>query len=111
VADLTNGLSFEDILTVSEYTILLDEIDAVKGRFLRQLNKAVGGGLFDLLKDSTSARGLPLLRLGDQDIMFRPDCDPQWVNELTCFENTGCNTTSVKGGESLSLRFYVPSAC
>jgi hypothetical protein len=81
---------------VSEQTILLDEIDRAKGRFLRQLNKAVGGSLFDLLKDSTSARGLPLLRLDDQNIMSRPDCDPQWVNELTCWENTSCNTTAVK---------------
>ena len=67
---------------VSEYNALLDEIDAAKGRFLRQLNKALCASLFDLLKDPNRAQKLPLLQLEGQDIMTRVDCDPQRINEL-----------------------------
>jgi hypothetical protein len=71
------------VLAVSEYTTLLDEIDATKGRFLRQLNKALGMSLFDILKDPTRAKSLPLLQLTEHDITTRADCDPQWIDELT----------------------------
>jgi hypothetical protein len=81
--ELKKSYSFEEALAVSEYNTLLDEIDAAKGRFLRQLNKALGMRLFDLLKDPNRAQSLPLLQLKDQDIIARADCDPQWINELT----------------------------
>jgi hypothetical protein len=69
-------------LTISDVNALLDEIDAAKGRFLRQLNKALGMSIFELLKDPNRAQSLPLLQLKDQDITTRADCDPQWINEL-----------------------------
>ncbi|KAK5188672.1 hypothetical protein LTR47_011464 [Exophiala xenobiotica] len=72
---LANDRIFEEILATSEHGTLLDEIEAVKGRFLRQLNKTLGGSLFDLLEDSSRAQRLPLLKLDDHDIMTRPDCD------------------------------------
>lgn len=75
-------------MIVSEYDALLDEIDTAKGRFLRQLNKALGASLFDLLKDPSRAQSLPLLQLRDQDIMTRADCDPQWIGELTSLPDT-----------------------
>jgi hypothetical protein len=68
---------------ISEYSTLLDEIDAAKGRFLRQLNKALGMSLFDLLKDPNRPQNLHFLQLKDQDIIIRPGCDPQWINKLT----------------------------
>lgn len=74
--------SLEDALAISEYDTLLDEIDTAKGQFLGELNKALGMSIFDLLKDPKRAQTLPLLQLEDQDITTRPDCDPQWINEL-----------------------------
>ncbi|KAK5313540.1 hypothetical protein LTR93_010844 [Exophiala xenobiotica] len=75
---------FEETLTSSEHGVLLNEIEALKGRFLRQLDKALGRGLFDLLEDSSRATGLPLLELNHEDIMKRPDCDQRWLNEMNC---------------------------
>jgi hypothetical protein len=72
---------------VSEHAALLDEIESLKGRFLRQLNKALGGGLFDLLEDSSRARDLPFLKLDDHDIISRLDCDQKWIDEFSCQEN------------------------
>ncbi|KAK7889956.1 hypothetical protein LTR67_008420 [Exophiala xenobiotica] len=79
---LANDRIFEEILATSEHGTLLDEIEAVKGRFLRQLNKTLGGSLFDLLEDSSRAQGLPLLKLDDHDIMTRPDCDQSWIDDF-----------------------------
>ncbi|KAK5562630.1 hypothetical protein LTR43_011756, partial [Exophiala xenobiotica] len=79
---LANDRIFEEILATSEHGTLLDEIEAVKGRFLRQLNKTLGGSLFDLLEDSSRAQALPLLKLDDHDIMTRPDCDQSWINDF-----------------------------
>ncbi|KAK5020782.1 hypothetical protein LTS07_011434 [Exophiala sideris] len=75
---------FEENLTSSEHGLLLNEIEALKGRFLRQLNKPLGGGLFDLLEDSSRAKGLPLLGMNHEDILTRPDCDQRWLNEMDC---------------------------
>ncbi|KAK5202572.1 hypothetical protein LTR41_011677 [Exophiala xenobiotica] len=72
---VANDRIFEEILAASEHGTLLDELESVKGRFLRQLNKTLGGSLFDLLEDSNRAQGLPLLKLDDHDILTRPDCD------------------------------------
>ena len=79
-----NDFSFEEVLIGSEYNDLLAELDAEKGQFLRQLNKAIGASLFDLLKDPTRAQKFPLLQLEDQEITTRMDCDPQWIKELIC---------------------------
>ncbi|KAK6362526.1 hypothetical protein LTS17_012768 [Exophiala oligosperma] len=79
---LANDRIFEEILATSEHGTLLDEIEAVKGRFLRQLNKALGGSLFDLLEDSSRAQGLPLLKLDDHDILTRHDCDQSWLDDF-----------------------------
>ncbi|KAK5562221.1 hypothetical protein LTR43_012178 [Exophiala xenobiotica] len=79
---LANDRIFEEILATSEHGTLLDEIEAVKGRFLRQLNKTLGGSLFDLLEDSSRAQGLPLLKLDDHDILTRPDCDQSWLDDF-----------------------------
>ncbi|KAK7932780.1 hypothetical protein LTR80_011708 [Exophiala xenobiotica] len=76
--------TFEEMLSVSEHTMLLNAVDTEKGRFLRQVDRAVGGGLFELLADTNRAQRLPLLKLDDEEIMARSDCDPQWVVELTC---------------------------
>jgi hypothetical protein len=78
----TDIYSFEDTLTILEYKALLDQIESTKGRFLRHLDSELGGDLFGFLKDSSRAGSLPLLRLDDQEIMTRPDCDPQWVQAL-----------------------------
>ncbi|KAK5562061.1 hypothetical protein LTR43_012344 [Exophiala xenobiotica] len=75
-----NDRIFEEILAASEHGTLLDELESVKGRFLRQLNKTLGGSLFDLLEDSNRAQGLPLLKLDDHDILTRPDCDQSWLD-------------------------------
>ncbi|KAK5332270.1 hypothetical protein LTR98_011596, partial [Exophiala xenobiotica] len=75
---------FEEMLSVSEHTMLLNAVDTEKGRFLRQVDRAVGGGLFELLADTNRVQRLPLLKLDDEEIMARSDCDPQWVVELTC---------------------------
>ncbi|KAK5284009.1 hypothetical protein LTR55_011795, partial [Exophiala xenobiotica] len=79
---VANDRIFEEILASSEHGTLLDEIELVKGRFLRQLNKTVGGSLFDLLGDSSRAQGLPLMKLDDHDIMTRPDCDQSWIDDF-----------------------------
>ncbi|KAJ9493358.1 hypothetical protein H2202_011170 [Exophiala xenobiotica] len=76
--------TFEEMLSVSEHTMLLNAVDTEKGRFLRQVDRAVGGGLFELLADTNRVQRLPLLKLDDEEIMARSDCDPQWVVELTC---------------------------
>ncbi|KAK4934415.1 hypothetical protein LTR10_024316 [Elasticomyces elasticus] len=76
--------TFEEMLSVSEHTMLLNAVDTEKGRFLRQVDRAVGGGLFELLADTNRVQRLPLLNLDDEEIMARSDCDPQWVVELTC---------------------------
>lgn len=68
---------------MSERAALLNEIESLKGRFLRQLNKVLGVGLFDLLEDSTRAQGLRLLELDDHDIMTRPDCDQKWIDDFS----------------------------
>ncbi|KAK5259477.1 hypothetical protein LTR40_005914 [Exophiala xenobiotica] len=77
---VANDRIFEEILAASEHGTLLDELESVKGRFLRQLNKTLGGSLFDLLEDSNRAQGLPLLKLDDHDILTRPDCDQSWLD-------------------------------
>ncbi|KAK5262683.1 hypothetical protein LTR96_011790 [Exophiala xenobiotica] len=79
---LANDRIFEETLVTSEHETLLDEIESVKGRFLRQLNKTLGRSLFDLLEDSSRAQGWPLLKLDDHDIMTRPDCDQSWINDF-----------------------------
>ncbi|KAK4934607.1 hypothetical protein LTR10_024174 [Elasticomyces elasticus] len=79
---LANDRIFEEIPATLEHGTLLDEIEAVKGRFLRQLNKTLGGSLFDLLEDSSRAQGLPLLKLDDHDILTRPDCDQSWLDDF-----------------------------
>jgi hypothetical protein len=84
----TDIYSFEKTLTNLEYAALLDEIESTKGRFLRHLNKELGGDLFGFLKDSSRAGSLPLLQLDDQEIMKRPDCDPQWVQALKYTQGT-----------------------
>ena len=57
--------------------MLLNAVDTEKGRFLRQVDRAVGGGLFELLADTNRVQRLPLLNLDDEEIMARSDCDPQ----------------------------------
>ncbi|KAK5214611.1 hypothetical protein LTR72_012229 [Exophiala xenobiotica] len=79
---LANDRIFEETLATSEHETLLDEIESVKGRFLRQLNKTLGRSLFDLLEDSSRAQGWPLMKLDDHDIMTRPDCDQSWINDF-----------------------------
>ncbi|KAK5332285.1 hypothetical protein LTR98_011578, partial [Exophiala xenobiotica] len=79
---VANDRIFEEILAASELGTLLDELESVKGRFLRQLNKTLGGSLFDLLADSNRAQGLPLLKLDDHDILTRPDCDQSWFDDF-----------------------------
>ncbi|KAK5202450.1 hypothetical protein LTR41_011801 [Exophiala xenobiotica] len=49
---VANDRIFEGILAASEHGTLLDELESVKGRFLRQLNRTPGGSLFDVLEDS-----------------------------------------------------------
>jgi hypothetical protein len=78
--------SFEEILSVSEHMALLNAVDTEKGRFLRQLDHALGGRLFELLQDPSRVRNLPLLKLDDEEMTARPDCDPRWIVELTCQE-------------------------
>ena len=73
---------FEEVLTVTEVSSLLDELDNTKGNFLRQVDNALGGSLFELLADKSRVEGLPLLRSDDQDIVERPDCDPRWVKDM-----------------------------
>jgi len=63
------------------------EIESLKGRFLRQLNKALGDGLFDLLEDPSRAQGLPLLEMDTHDIMTRADCDQKWIDEFGGHQN------------------------
>ncbi|KAK4934893.1 hypothetical protein LTR10_023945 [Elasticomyces elasticus] len=58
---------------------LLDEIDGSKGEFLRQVDHALGGSLFELLADKSRAQALPLLQSDENEIMERPDCHPSWV--------------------------------
>lgn len=82
-----DGFSFEEVLISSEYNDLLAELDSEKGQFLRQLNRADGGSLFDMLKDPTRAQKLPLLQLEDQEIRTREDCGQQWIDELTIMSN------------------------
>jgi hypothetical protein len=72
----TDIYSFEDTLIILEYTALLDEIKSTKGRFLRYLDSELRGDLFGFLKDLKRAGSLLLLRLDDQKIMTRPDCNP-----------------------------------
>ncbi|KIW35837.1 uncharacterized protein PV06_11830, partial [Exophiala oligosperma] len=79
---------FEETLTAPEHVALLNAVDTEKGRFLRQLDRALGGSLFELLQDPSRAETLPLLKLDDEEIMTRPDCDPRWVVELTSQEST-----------------------
>ena len=86
-----DGNSFEEILAASELGTLLDELESVKGRFLRQLNKTLGGSLFDLLEDSNRAQGLPLLKLDDHDILTRPDCDQSWIDDFHLIEKQQAN--------------------
>ncbi|KAK5202353.1 hypothetical protein LTR41_011894 [Exophiala xenobiotica] len=76
--------TFEEILSVSEHTMLLNAVETEKGRFLRQVDHALGGSLFELLKDTNRVQHLPLLKLDDEEIMARSDCDSRWVAELTC---------------------------
>jgi len=78
--------SFEQSLTGPEYTALLNQVDTEKGRFLRQLDHALGGRLFELLQDPSRVQNLPLLELDDEEMAARPDCDPRWIVELTCQE-------------------------
>lgn len=61
---------------MSEHESLLDEIESVKGRFLRRLNAALDIGLFDLLGNATRAQELPLLHLDDQRI---DNNTPDWI--------------------------------
>ncbi|KAK5215820.1 hypothetical protein LTR72_011176 [Exophiala xenobiotica] len=88
---VANDRIFEEILAASEHGTLLDELESVKGRFLRQLNKTLGGSLFDLLEDSNRAQGLPLLKLDDHDILTRPDCDQSWIDDFHLIEKQQAN--------------------
>lgn len=78
----TNTYRFEEGLSTSASSALLNAVDTEKGRFLLQLDRALGGSQFDLLQDSNRVQGFPLLQLDDRVIMARPDCDPRWIEEL-----------------------------
>jgi hypothetical protein len=78
----TNTDRFEGGLSVSESNALLNVVDIEKGHFLRQLDFALGNSLFKGLQDSNRVQNCPLLGLDDRHIMPRPDCDPQWIEEL-----------------------------
>jgi hypothetical protein len=67
----------------------LDAIEREKGQHLRQLDKALGMNLFDLLKDPKRAQDLPLLQLTEQEIITRADKDPQWINALSLIQLSG----------------------